>query len=58
MFNYEKLNEALDYFKVIFPGTHWEKEKYKWQAVKHFQEHWDENATDFSEMWMKATEKV
>ncbi len=56
MFNYEKLNEALDYFKVIFPGTHWEKEKYKWQAVKHFQEHWDENATDFSEMWMKATE--
>lgn len=58
MFNYEKLNEALDYFKMIFPGTHWEKEKYKWQAVKHFQEHWDENATDFSEMWMKATEKT
>lgn len=33
-------------------------EKYKWEAVKWFQDHWDINANDFADMFAKATEKT
>lgn len=58
MLNYEKLSKVLEKYKEIFPGDHWEAEKYKWQAVKHFQDYWDIDAENFSEMWMLATEKT
>ena len=35
----------------------WEYEKYKWEAVTHFQKHWDLEADDFSEMLTEATSK-
>jgi len=35
----------------------WEYEEYKWVAVKHFQEHWDIEAEDFSAMFTEATSK-
>lgn len=37
---------------------YWEEEKYKWQAVKWFQENWDINASDFGSMFDNATIKT
>lgn len=44
-----KYREALPSF--------WEDEKYKWEAVTHFQKHWDIEADDFSAMLTEATSK-
>ncbi len=57
MINLEKLKPILSGYKEYFP-THWEDEKYKWEAVKHFQDHWDIDAENFGEMFKKATEKT
>lgn len=54
--NDEKFNQALEQFKVEFSPNHWQEEKYKWQAVKCFQDNWDINALDFREMFTRATE--
>lgn len=35
----------------------WEDEKYKWEAVKHFQDNWDIDASDFGAMFTEATKK-
>lgn len=40
MFYYEKLKSILTWDKAYFI-THWEDEKYKWEAIEHFQDHWD-----------------
>ena len=37
---------------------YWEEEKYKWQAVKWFQDNWDINASDFGNMFEHATNKT
>ena len=34
---------------------YWNNEKYKWEAVKCFQDNWNIDAEDFSEMFKKAT---
>lgn len=57
MINRDKLQEVLREYKKIF-NTRWKDEKFKWEAVKWFQEHWDINAENFSEMFAKATEKT
>ena len=57
MINLEKLKPVLDGYKKYYP-THWSEEKYKWEAVKHFQDHWDIDADDFSEMFKQATDKT
>ena len=57
MINKDKLQEALVEYKKVFK-THWVDEKFKWEAVKWFQDHWDVNAENFSEMFAKATEKT
>lgn len=56
--NDEKFNQALEYFKTEFTSEHWDEEKYKWIAVKHFQDNWDISATDFYAMFSMATEKA
>ena len=43
MINLEKLQSVLTGYKDYFP-KHWEDEKYKWEAVLHFQKHWDMDA--------------
>ena len=48
-FNPEKLQEVLEQYKAHFEEQ-WTDEKYKWRAVKHFQEHWDMDAADFAGM--------
>ena len=57
MINREKLNPILGGYKIYFP-QHWDDEKYKWEAIKHFQDHWDIDADDFGEMFKQATDKT
>ena len=37
LINKEKLIPVLEGYKKYFP-SHWEDEKYKWEAIKHFQD--------------------
>lgn len=57
MIDYDKLQEIIAEYKQNFE-KHWINEKYKWIAVKHFQDNWDINAPNFVEMFSKATEKT
>ena len=58
MIDLEKLKAVLVDYKRDFVSQQWENERYKWEAVKHFQYHWDINAPDFAEMFIKATDKT
>ena len=55
MINYDKLQNIVAEYKQNFE-KHWSYEKYKWIAVKHFQDNWDIKALDFVEMFANATE--
>ena len=57
MFDVEIFNECLADYKKGFQQR-FSDEKYKWEAVKWFQEHWDINAENFYEMFTAATEKT
>lgn len=57
MFNKEKLADVLSAYKKRF-DIQWKDEKYKWEAVKHFQDNWNIDADDFLEMFMRSTEKM
>ena len=46
MINIEKLKPILAGYKVYFP-SHWDDEKYKWEAVQCLQLNWDVNSDDF-----------
>lgn len=57
MINIEKLKSILIGYKAYF-SIHWPDEKYKWEAVKHFQDHWNIDAENFGEMFKAATDKT
>lgn len=57
MIDIVKLRPILSGYKAYFP-SHWDDERYKWEAVKHFQEHWDIDAENFGEMFKQATDKT
>ncbi len=57
MINQEKLKPILAGYKSYFP-SHWDEERYKWEAIKHFQDHWDIDAEDFGLMFKQATDKT
>lgn len=57
MFSDEKLSAVLSAYKEYFP-KHWKDERYKWEAIAHFQKHWEINALNFSDMFMTATDKT
>ena len=57
MIDLEKLNPILEGYKAYFP-SHWDDEKYKWEAIKHFQDHWDIDADNFGDMFKQATDKT
>ncbi len=57
MFVRDKLRRVLVQYKRDFDRW-WPDEKYKWQAVQHFQQHWDINAADFLAMFKEATSKT
>ncbi len=54
MFNKEKLQEELVRYKSDFANGWWENEKYKWEAIKSFQENWNIDASNFPNMLEKA----
>lgn len=57
MIDLKKLEPILAGYKSYFP-SHWYDEQYKWEAIKHFQEHWDIEAENFGDMFKMATEKT
>lgn len=58
MFDKFRLQEALAKYKQDFVSTQWGNEKYKWEAVKVFQDNWDVNATDFAGMLIRSLSKT
>ena len=54
MFDQQRFQETLKKYKQDFVTSNWAKEKYKWQAVKHFQDNWNIDAIDFAGMLKKA----
>lgn len=58
MFDKAKLHDALSYYKKSFVTTQWKNEKYKWQAIKCFQDNWDINASNFTEMLTRSLSKT
>ena len=57
MLNVQNLQKTIAQYKKDF-SQHWLDEKYKWVAIKHFQDNWDINAPDFYAMFEKATAKT
>lgn len=53
---YPNLEPLLEAYAKDLPNN-WDKEKYKWEAVKHFQTHWNINADNFGEMFAEAFSK-
>lgn len=53
MINREKLQKALDAYQKAFPAI-WPDEKYKWEAIRHFQDNWNIDAPDFKGMLEEA----
>lgn len=58
MFDQFRLKNVLAQYKQSFVSTQWGNEKYKWEAVKWFQDNWDVNASDFSEMLSRSLDKT
>jgi len=54
--NHDMFSKLIEKYLKELP-TFWEDEKYKWEAVKQFQEQWDIDAEDFSSMFTEATSK-
>ena len=44
MLNQSCLQDALIQYKNAFDEFQWKNEKYKWEAVKWFQDHWNANS--------------
>lgn len=58
MFDHLRLQDALDQYKQNFVSKQWGEEKYKWEAVQWFQDHWDVNAPDFAEMLSRSLDRT
>jgi len=58
MINQEKLKEVLEGYKENFTDKWWKDVRVKWEAVKCFQDHWDVNAEDFVEMFLRSLDGV
>ena len=58
MFDITMLKKVLVQYKQNFVSRQWGDEKYKWEAVKWFQDNWDVNAPDFAKMLDRALDKT
>ena len=56
-FNKKKLVEMIEVYISDF-DRRWEDEKFKWEAIKWFQNNWDINSTDFVSMLEKSLSKT
>lgn len=57
MIDGEKLLLVIAAYKEYFPH-HWKDEMYKWEAIQHFQKHWDINAKNFLGIFIKMTDRA
>ena len=58
MFNQENFRKALAAYKRDFVDFLWKNEQFKWEAVKHFQDHWDIQAENLAAMLKEALDKT
>ena len=58
MFDKSLLKDFLIDYKKNFAASQWENEKYKWEAIKCFQDNWDVNAKDFAAMLRASLAKT
>lgn len=58
MFDIVRLKEVLKKYQGVFVSKQWPDEKYKWEAVKCFQDNWDVNAPDFADMLTRSLAKT
>lgn len=58
MFEKIRLKEILEQYRRDFVSKQWPEERYKWEAVKCFQDNWDVNAPDFKEMLHRSLDKT
>ena len=58
MFDRNIFQNILTEYKKDFAGQWWEDEKYKWEMVRWFQDHWDIEAGDFPAMLSEAMKKT
>lgn len=58
MFDKIRLQEVLSQYKKDFVIKQWDNEKYKWEAIKCFQDNWDVNADDFADMLKRSLAKT
>ena len=57
MINYTTLLRIISNYKRDIKSL-WKKERYKWVAIKHFQNHWDIEAENFADMIKDAISKT
>ena len=58
MFDKFRLKDVLVDYKLDFVSSEWANEKYKWEAIKGFQDNWDVNAEDFTGMLHRSLDKT
>ena len=58
MFNEGKFDSVITEYKKQFIQSQWAKEKFKWEAVKCFQDNWDVDAINFTEMLKNSLAKT
>lgn len=58
MFDKFRLKDVLAEYKLNFVSSEWANEKYKWEAIRHFQDNWDVNAEDFADMLHRSLDKT
>lgn len=58
MFDKSHLKEILVQYKQYIVSDEWNKELFKWEAVKCFQDNWDVKTTDFASMLDKSLDKT
>lgn len=58
MIDEAEFQDALACYKRDFVSKQWPREKWKWEAVKWFQDHWDMEAEDFAEMLEASLSKT
>lgn len=51
-----KLEKLITAYTADLP-QYWDEEKYKWEAVQYFQDHWDIDAPDFAAMLTDVLQK-
>ena len=58
MIDNNRFQELLEEYKSELKGNRWDDEKFKWQTIKGFQDHWNIEAVDFCTMLKNSLDKT